>query len=156
MRLVSRAGSFEKALELVGQGDPGAVNILVSDIYGADGCSNLGLPPTMTAAYFGKLMNADGNNFYNAAGNSDFAAALLLMVVQESVVLARAFAQLVEVQCGHHPPVFFVGGFLANNPAAQRIIARTFRNLKLPPALFLRHADFLGALGALSKCLEHE
>jgi len=51
-------------------------------------------------------------------------------------------------------PVFFVGGFLADNPKAWEIISRSFRNLDCGPALFLRHADFLGALGCLAASLE--
>lgn len=153
MKLLTSATSFEEALELVSRGDASKVNTLVGDIYGADGCATLGLPATMTAAYFGKLMNVKGD-VWNAAPESDRAAALLMMVVQESVVLGRALSMLVAEQCGHSPPVFFVGGFLHGNRAAQRIIARTFRSLKLGPAMFLRHADFLGALGSLSHSLE--
>merc|ERR1711974_185871 len=87
---------------------------------------------------------------------ADMVAALMQMVVQESVVLSRAFSLLLEEQYGHPPPVFFVGGFLANNEYAQRIIARSFRNLRLGPAMFLRHADFLGALGALAHALDSD
>merc|ERR1712061_638016 len=42
--------------------------------------------------------------------------------------------------------VFFGGGFLARNPMAQRLIAKSFNKLSGSPALFLRHSDFLGAL----------
>ena len=51
-------------------------------------------------------------------------------------------------------PVFFVGGFLAENRRAWEIISRSFRNLECGPALFLRHADFLGALGCLAATIE--
>jgi len=51
-------------------------------------------------------------------------------------------------------PVFFVGGFLAENRRAWEIISRSFRNLDCGPALFLRHADFLGALGCLGATIE--
>merc|ERR1711879_179953 len=109
-----------------------------------------GLPPSMIAAYFGKLGSARGN-VWSHAGEKDCAAALLTMVVQQSVVLARAFSQVLELHCGYAPPVFFVGGFLANNAMAHRLIATAFRNLHMRSPLFLRHADFLGAFG----CLNH-
>merc|ERR1712217_996814 len=99
------------------------VNTLVSDIYGAEGCSNLGLPASMTAAYFGKLSSLKSTELKGMA-DGDCLAALLMLVVQESVVLARAFSQLVAEETGITPPVFFVGGFLKNNLAARRIIAR--------------------------------
>jgi len=53
-------------------------------------------------------------------------------------------------------PVFFVGGFLAENHKAMDLIATSFRNLDFGPALFLRHADFLGAMGALAASFEEE
>jgi len=155
VRLVADADSFEQALELVGRGDPTRANTLVKDIYGVGGCATLGLPPNMTAAYFGKLMNLKGR-VWDEVAKADLAAALMMLVVQESVVLSRALSLLIEEQCGHPPPVFFVGGFLANNTFAQRVISRSYWNLKLGPALFLRHADFLGALGALAHALDHD
>mmetsp|Transcript_23047 Transcript_23047/g.72543 ORF Transcript_23047/g.72543 Transcript_23047/m.72543 type:complete len:434 (-) Transcript_23047:262-1563(-) len=152
-RLMTAATSFEQALGLAQRGDPTRVNKLVGDIYGVEGCSHLGLPGTLTAAYFGKLMSMTGD-VRAAIDEADAAAALLMMVVQESVVLARAFSLLVNSQIGRLPPVFFVGGFLAENTMARGLIANTFRNLELPPALFLRHADFLGALGSIMKSVE--
>jgi len=60
----------------------------------------------------------------------------------DDVTLARAM------------PIFFAGGFLDGNPMAQRLISTTFRRLGLEPApLFLRHADFLGALGSVASTL---
>jgi len=53
-------------------------------------------------------------------------------------------------------PVFFVGGFLAENDKAMDLIATSFRHLDCGPALFLKHADFLGAIGALAASFEEE
>jgi len=152
-RLATSATSFEEAIELARRGDAMRVNKLVGDIYGVEGCGNLGLPATLTAAYFGKLMSMEGD-VRAAIDEADAAAALLMMVVQESVVLARAFSQLVKAQFSCPPPVFFVGGFLADNTMARGFIADAFRNLSLGPALFLHHADFLGALGSVMKTIE--
>merc|ERR1712187_886654 len=49
--------------------------------------------------------------------------------------------------------IFFVGGFLAKNTMAMKTIALTFSRLGCPPPLFLKHADFLGALGAVGSTL---
>jgi len=154
-RLATSAASFSEALELARCGDPTRVNKLVRDIYGDDGCKDLGLPATLTAVSFGKV-GSDSTVPANAAGEADLAAALLLMVVQESTVLTRAYSQLVSMQIGRVPPVFFTGGFLvADNTVARRIIANSLRNLALGPALFLRHSDFLGALGSLMQCVKN-
>lgn len=97
----------------------------------------------MTAAYFGKLLSADE---VAKVEKSDLAAALLMLIVQETAATTRAFLGRYEPS----PPVFFVGGFLTENEPALEIIARSFRSLKLDPPYFLRHSDFLGALGALA------
>jgi len=154
MRMMTSAKTFREALEMARTGNAQGVNKLVGDIYGENGCSQLGLPPHLTAAYFGKLGSARGNVWSHAA-EEDCAAALLMMVVQESVVLARAFSQVLELQCGQAPPVFFVGGFLANNSMAHSLIATTFKNLGMRAPFFLRHADFLGAFGCLSHSLQN-
>merc|ERR1712028_61663 len=100
-------------------------------------------------------MSAD-QNVKAKVEEADAAAALLIMVVQESAILARALAQLLEAQLGRRPPVFFVGGFLVDNTVGRSTIATSFRNLSLPPPLFLRHADFLGALGSLGAAIRQD
>eukprot|EP00928_Gymnodinium_smaydae_P028780 TRINITY_DN21854_c0_g1_i1.p1 TRINITY_DN21854_c0_g1~~TRINITY_DN21854_c0_g1_i1.p1 ORF type:complete len:458 (-),score=98.77 TRINITY_DN21854_c0_g1_i1:34-1407(-) len=164
-KLLTSATTFEEVLEMAAAGDPKRVNKLVSDIYGVEGSKSLGLPGDLTAAYFGKLVSAPPG-VRSVTDERDVAAALLMLVVQESVVLARALAQAVASStsrlervntggstAGGAIPIYFVGGFLANNTMAQRIISGTFHRLGNRPPLFLRHADFLGALGALGKAL---
>ncbi|CAE8711371.1 unnamed protein product, partial [Polarella glacialis] len=220
-KLLTSAKTFSEALELARRGDAAKVNKLVSDIYGHDGCENLGLPANMTAAHFGKLVRNEAREGCNEA---DVAAALLIMVTQASAVLAKAFAQAVqgsqvapvpasapacfspaerprsklpersqtaplddlrelsphyqqwltatpmsrrtkvkanllgaaEVAGARRTPVFFVGGFLTNNSKAWDLISRQFRNLECGPAYFLRHADFLGTLGAVAATFSAE
>jgi len=152
-RLLTNATTFQDMLDLVGQGDAAQVNTQVHNIYGRDGCKFLGLPPDMTAAHFGKLAFAKGNA-RDSANEADVAAALLLMVVQEATLLARAFSRLVGAEVGRPPPVFFAGGFLDKNTTARVTIANSFSQLDLDQVYFLRHADFLGALGSLRQCLE--
>jgi len=100
----------------------------------------------------------NGNTAYQVtlAKEADVVAALMILVVQESALLARCFAQLLQARHNTYPPVFFVGGFLADNAQGRRTIANTFRALAMQPPLFLRHADFLGALGAVDASLRDE
>ena len=51
--------------------------------------------------------------------------------------------------------VFFAGGFLDENPLARATIANSLKSLG-SPAHFLRHSDFLGALGATAHALDHD
>ena len=46
--------------------------------------------------------------------------------------------------------VFFSGGFVSSNPLARAALARSLRALDCE-ALFFRHSDFLGAIGALAR-----
>lgn len=193
VRMMTRAKTYPDCLALAQKGDARKVNKLVSDIYGQDGCSNLGLAPGLTAAHFAKITMKDFN--HPDYSEEDIAAAVLTMVVSASTVIARAFSRSVASSTGakdeklaqarmrsrsntlddlgsaplvskaqlmgaapypgeRKTPVFFVGGFLAENRKAWEIISRSFRNLDCGPALFLRHADFLGALGCLGATIE--
>jgi type II pantothenate kinase len=192
-QLVTSAKSFDEALNLAKQGDAKRVNKLVSDIYGKEGSAVLGLPGDLTAAYFGKLISADGVK-PPPVDEADLAAAVLAMVVQSTVGLAVALSKQPHIVNGaarssrdagtnsenlvgtlnsigsmrrtvssdspgslgcrdHRVPVFFAGGFLARNTMAQQIIGRTFRKLTGSQALFLKHSDFLGALGAVGSTM---
>lgn len=143
-RLLTSATSFEEALEMVSWGDASNADKLVSDIYGEEGCSTLGLPGNLTASNFGKL----GESVEGCCEN-DLARSLLQMVTQQSVLLASAHARL----AGCINRVFFAGGFVdEKNVIARKSIALNFRNLG-GCAYFLRHSDFLGALGSLQGAL---
>mmetsp|Transcript_13930 Transcript_13930/g.42133 ORF Transcript_13930/g.42133 Transcript_13930/m.42133 type:complete len:266 (+) Transcript_13930:1278-2075(+) len=143
-RALTAARTFEDAIALAAEGDAAKVDTLVEDIYGETGCSDLGLPPSLTAASFGKLSRSSGKKVADA----DVCRALLEMVAQSCCVLARAHA----AQLGCRQRVFFAGGFVDNNPLARATIASSLRSLG-GQAHFLRHSDFLGALGATAKCL---
>jgi len=155
--------SFDEIVALAAQGDPSKVDKLVGDIYGEDGCANLGLPPTMTAANFGKLasetqhsdtpdsqqLNIDpGLSKRNSSASlADIAAATLQMISQASAVLVRTIAQ--QAKCLTR--VFVVGGFMDSNPIARRVFAKNVAALK-GRAIFLKHSGYLGSLGSLQHC----
>jgi len=145
-RALTTAKSFDEALGLAAKGDARRADLLVSDIYGEEGCGALGLPGSLTACNFGKLGEASAAN---ACSECDLARSLLQMVTQQSVLLASAFAR--HADCIGR--VFFVGGFVEEaNWLARKAIAANFRSLG-GQAYFLRHSDFLGALGSLKGAL---
>jgi len=140
-RLLTSATSFEQALDMAAEGNASNADKLVSDIYGDEGCSNLGLPGNLTASNFGKL----GEMNCPRCDEKDLARALLQMVTQQSVLLGSAYARM----AGCINRVFFAGGFVdEKNQIARTSIAMNFQNLG-GCAYFLRHSDFLGALGSL-------
>lgn len=149
-KLLTHCYSFSEAIELAMQGDATNVDKLVGDIYGEAGCKDLGLPPRMTAANFGKLVHLrQGDQNPNP---EDIARALLQLVVQASCIVAKQFA----TQAGCLERVFIVGGFVDGNPIARSVFSQNFSQLS-GRAIFARHSDFLGALGCLAqKFHEHE
>ncbi|CAK0838205.1 unnamed protein product [Prorocentrum cordatum] len=88
-QVLTSATSFAEALALAERGDASQVNLLVSDIYGKEGCRALGLPGELTAACFGKLVSSRGSWARSEAlraataqaSEADTAAAVLAMVV---------------------------------------------------------------------------
>ena len=77
-RALTSATTYREALALAARGDSSEVDTLVEDIYGSTGCVDLGLPPSLTAASFGKLAR-QGNR---SARDEDVCRALLEMVAQ--------------------------------------------------------------------------
>ena len=150
-RALSGVSDFDDLISLAARGDASRVDKTVGDIYGDDGCADLGMPPQFTAAHFGKLAGQPTNGHMRAAAPdtaADMAAALLKMVAQASVVLAKAYA----THAGCLDRVFFAGGFLQNNELARSLIGTSMASVG-GRAIFCRHSEFLGALGSLSACL---
>jgi len=145
-RALTSAQTFEEALQLAEGGDASRCDLLVRDIYGNEGSVSLGLPGSLTAANFGKLCDApDEDDSFGVCSEQDLARSLLQMVAQQSVLLSSAFAR----HAGCIDRVFFVGGFVEKeNHLARKTIADNFNSLG-GRAYFLRHSDFLGALGSL-------
>lgn len=148
-RALTSARSFAEALRLAEGGDASRCDLLVRDIYGDEGSMSLGLPGVLTAANCGRLCE-DLGEASAAWGEQDLARALLQMVTQQSVLLSGAFAR----HLGCVDRVFFAGGFVEEeNHIARKAISANFRSLG-GRAYFLRHSDFLGALGSLRSCIQ--
>eukprot|EP00929_Paragymnodinium_shiwhaense_P060252 TRINITY_DN30112_c0_g1_i1.p1 TRINITY_DN30112_c0_g1~~TRINITY_DN30112_c0_g1_i1.p1 ORF type:complete len:559 (+),score=96.66 TRINITY_DN30112_c0_g1_i1:152-1828(+) len=153
-RALTSARTFEEALHLAEAGDAGRCDLLVQDIYGEKGSAHLGLPGSLTASNFGRLSEATGHDRNDhdpsvAPSEHDLVLSLLQMVTQQSVLLSSAHAK----QAGCVDRVFFVGGFVdQDNYLARTTIAKNFRSIG-GCAYFLKHSDYLGALGSLKACL---
>jgi len=137
VRALTSAKTFKQALRLAEGGNAAKCDLLVRDIYGEGGAASLGLPERLTASNCGRLCEA-------AVAEEDVALSLLQMVTQQSILLASALAQ----HAGCQDRVFFVGGFLQDNSLSRAAICASFNSFG-GTAYFLRHAQFLGALGSL-------
>jgi pantothenate kinase len=142
-RLMTDASTFEEVMELCRKGDAGQVDKLVKDIYGGD-YAKVGLKGDVIASSFGKLCAMD--NPKQQARQEDLALALLKMITAQITNLAANVAKLHGVS-----RIFFVGGFLRFNEISRPQIAHFCMRYFNIQALFLRHAEFLGAIGALDE-----
>ena len=142
-RLITDATTFEEAMELCRAGDADRVDKLVKDIYGGD-YTKVGLKGEVTASSFGKLSSMEDPK--REARQEDLCLALLKMITGQITNLAANIAKLHGIS-----RVFFVGGFLRFNEISRPQIAHFCERFFNIQALFLRHADFLGAIGALDE-----
>lgn len=98
--------------------------------------------------------SASGQHCAWPPNETDVISALLNMVVQASAVLAKAHCASGKAVDGSDATpiksVFFCGGFVSANPLARAALARSLRALGTE-ALFFRHSEFLGAIGALAR-----
>jgi type II pantothenate kinase len=149
-KALTGTSDYHALLQAAASGDESRIDKTVADIYGVDGCADLGLPPEHTAANFGKLAAAPAARPHaqDPQHAADLVRALLRMVAQASVVLAKSYAS----QAGCMERVFFTGGFLQDNPLARQMIAKSMSSVG-GRAIFCRHAQFLGALGSLAACM---
>jgi pantothenate kinase len=149
-RLTTSAQTFDEALALCRRGDNTAVDKLVGDIYGKGGYEKLRLMADMVASCFGKLTAvADPAK---ECREEDVALGLLRMITIQVALLATAIAR----QHGALDGLYFVGGFLTeHNDMARSLLAYFCMQIGCT-AKFLRHSDFVGALGSLAEDLAGE
>ncbi|CAK9004450.1 Pantothenate kinase 2 (AtPANK2) (Pantothenic acid kinase 2) [Includes: Pantothenate kinase [Durusdinium trenchii] len=142
-RRLTSANTLEEALEMAAAGNASNLDTLVSDIDGTEGSLMPSLHGDITACNFGKLSKA--NSSQNCS-EKDVARSLLQMVTEQSVLLAFSHARM----AGCMNRVFFVGSFLdQKNAITRQAIGLTAQNLGGGSAYFMRHSEFLGALGSL-------
>jgi pantothenate kinase len=155
-KLITQIGSYEELKELSGRGDNRSVDLLVGDIYGADGYGQFGLPADLIASSFAKCGLADGDidggdngsrqSFADRFRPEDVARSMLTMVANN--IAQIAYLNAIRFDCKQ---IFFTGGFIHDNPAAWARISfgLDFWSQSAMSACFLRHDGYLGALGCM-------
>ncbi|KAJ9459305.1 Pantothenate kinase 2 [Diplonema papillatum] len=145
-RLMCGVKTYKEALDLARQGDARDVDICVADIYGDKAEELVGLPGDVAASSFGKLVALDD---VSQVPKASIAASSLALVNQAIQQVAIGLAKRNGCKT-----VFFTGGFLSDNELSQQKLA-DFSALVGERALFLKHAEYAGALGCLWKSV-HE
>ena len=144
-RLLTKFTDFSQVIEQCqpGQADEGQVDFLVGDVYGAGNANPIGLDPTLTASYFGKIQRSGPSDMYRDA---DIAKSLLHMVSDNVAEIGWLVSEIEKTQL-----VVFCGGFLLDNQCVWQLITKSmcYWSHGTRKALFLAHDGYLGALGAL-------
>ena len=173
-RLLTGARTFAEMLALSSRGDSDKVDLLVRDIYGEGGYTELGLPADLLANSFGRVFAEDRDlHDFDKAGaldtgwnwikvrselaqvvrqsdaprvSADLALALCRMVCFNAAHLAVLSAK----RCGSSH-IVFAGCFVRGRPHTMELMSHAVRFWSggEMAALFLRHDGFLAALGAL-------
>ena len=111
--------------------------------HGTGNANPIGLDPTLTASYFGKIQRTGTGRAYRDA---DIAKSLLHMVSDNVAEIGWLLSRVHRTEL-----VVFCGGFLLDNHCVWQLITKSIRYWSHGSrrALFLAHDGYLGALGAL-------
>lgn len=144
-RLLTDMEDYDDVMNHAELGDPSKVDMMVGDIYGknSDALEKLGLPASVVASSFGKLVAKQDPA--EGIKQEDLARALLVMISNNIAQVAYLNAQLHNTS-----RIYFVGNFLRQNNIAQRRLAYAidYWSAGKMEALFLEHEGHFGALGA--------
>lgn len=132
---------FDEICAIACRGDRTQVDLVVGDIYRT---GEIPLPDDLTAASFGKLAGP-----IVGPGGKDpenLAAAILGLVGENVGLISAGLSYASQVQ-----EIVFAGSTLRGNELLRSILASITTNMGRTP-VFLPHAEFGGALGAMLLC----
>jgi len=151
---LTSARTFNEAIQLVREGDPREVDLLVADIYGENAEAILGIPGDITASSFGKLTRRKSSD--SAPSESALAASACILVTQAIALYACQLARRHDCR-----EVIFMGGFLEDNDLARNkltdfVSLEYKRGEGIGRALFLKHSEYAGALGCVGRQVQED
>ncbi|CAO1620843.1 unnamed protein product [Parajaminaea phylloscopi] len=159
LSLLTDADSFDEMLDLSERGDNGAVDLLVSDVYGNSNALNaFGLKSSTIASSFGKVFRKeDKATSGGAAGRKkrfrpeDICKSLLYAVSNNIGQIAHMTAEKYDLD-----RIYFGGCFIRGHQATISTLSYAIRfwSKGTKRAFFLRHEGYLGAIGAWIKHLD--
>jgi len=129
--------NFKDALKLAAKGDRYNIDLKVSDIYDKDDNRVDALFREFTAASFSKI---DKTSVIN---KEDVISSLIHLIAENVGMLACLMADKVNIE-----NIVFCGGFTINNKILRKALTRICM-IQRKKALFLKNAEYMGAIGAL-------
>ena len=137
LKLVFNETSYKESVEAANKGDRYGIDLKVSDIYDADDNRVDNIFREFTAASFGKVEDI------KSIKKEDFIHSVISLIAENIGMLASFLADKENVK-----DIVFCGGFTIDNKILKKSISRIcmFQKKK---AVFLKNAEFMGAIGAL-------
>lgn len=137
VKLLYKITDFKDSLKLAAIGDRYNVDLKVSDIYDKEDNRVDALFKEFTAASFAKIYNE------NLIKKEDVINSLIHLIAENVGLLACFMADKVNIK-----NIVFCGGFTINNKILRKALTRICM-LQQKKALFLKNAEYMGAIGAL-------
>lgn len=137
LKLIYNETNYKDAVDVAIKGDRYGVDLKVSDIYDDDDNRVDNIFREFTAASFGKVEDI------KSIKKEDLIHSVISLIAENIGMLASFLAVKEDVK-----DIVFCGGFTIDNKILKKAISRIcmFQQRK---AVFLRNAEFMGAIGAL-------
>ena len=137
LKLVFNEINYKESVEAANKGDRYGIDLKVSDIYDIDDNRVDSIFREFTAASFGKVEDI------KSVKKEDLIHSVISLIAENIGMLASFLADKENVK-----DIVFCGGFTIDNKILKKAISRIcmFQQKK---AVFLRDAEFMGAIGAL-------
>ena len=137
LKLIYNETSYKEAVNVAVKGDRYGIDLKVSDIYDDEDNRVDSIFREFTAASFGKVEDI------KSAKKEDLLHSVISLIAENIGMLASFLAAKEDVN-----DIVFCGGFTIENKILRKAISRIcmFQQKK---AIFLKNAEFMGAIGAL-------
>jgi len=137
LKLVFNEADYKESVNIANKGDRYGIDLKVSDIYDVDDNRVDNIFREFTAASFGKVEDI------KSIKKEDLIHSVISLIAENIGMLASFLADKEDVK-----DIVFCGGFTIENKILKKAISRIcmFQQKK---AVFLKNAEFMGAIGAL-------
>ena len=140
IKLLYKEDDFTKIINLASKGNRYNVDLKVSDIYNNDDNRIDDFFREYTAASLGKINNMQ---FLESQNKEDIIFSILCILGENIGMISTLQAKIHNVN-----EIIFSGGLLINNKILKNSLSMMVK-LRNKKAIFLKNAEFAGAIGAL-------
>jgi type II pantothenate kinase len=140
IKLLFNMDSFQEAISIAKKGNRYNIDLKVADIYDPKDKRIDPIFREFTASSFGKI---EEDFDLNSVQKEDVINAIIHIIGENIGTISTLMAQNNEID-----NIIYCGGFVSGNIIIRKILTILCK-LKLKKAVFLKHSEFCGAVGAL-------